>query len=211
MRTPAVWAGGVELSMGAKDMKQCGIILAVGFVFFMGSAMIQEWEVFSSYLKKDSDGSSTTITAGREQLEQEITTTIKRFLTIMCHVYTSNGDARFLERLPSSPEVSRELSLDVDYLARNHRRLQPKLMQCTPVHFSWVSPERVEVTTKEYWIFQTFVKDQPEMAEPIRSQVCQAVYRMEKSPDSWLVREWDPQDLPAGETPTEPPPDSAAQ
>ena len=169
-------------------MKRLLMIIVVGTISFLAIAMIQEWEVFAeSFLgfRQDS-GAEVEDNDRREAID-----TVHRYLVLMRHLYSTNGDARFLERLPATTEVTEELMADVLYLRHNGRYQEPILQGFEALAVFPLARGRLEVRTKEYWTVQSrFLADGTE-ADPIRSEVFFTKYRLERDASNWRVTAWE--------------------
>jgi hypothetical protein len=169
-------------------MKRLLVILGVGTVSFLAIAMVQEWEVFAeSFLGVRRDGGVEV----EENDRQAAIDTVRRYLVLMRHLYSTNGDVRFLERLPATTGVTEELMADILYLRRNGRYQEPILQGFNALAVIPLARGRLEVRTKEYWtVHSRFLADGTE-ADPIRSEVLFTKYRLERDASSWRVTAWE--------------------
>lgn len=182
-------------------MKRLLQILLVAWVVFMGVAMAQEWRFFAEAWFGDGDAAGALAEAER----REAADTVVRMLSLMRHLYRSGGDPRFAERMPASPGLLDELRADVDYLARNHRIQDPELENLVVLAVERLDPqggERLEVRTRERWVFRVLWAADGAAAEPPRRRTVEARYVLVPSGTGWRVEGWQPiVDEPAVEVP----------
>ena len=98
-------------------MKQLLGILAASAVFFIAIAMMQEWQVFATAWFGYQPEVPTLSEADRKDAENALSL----YLSLTSHLFRSNGDQRFLERIPAAPRVTDELMAEVLYLQHNGR------------------------------------------------------------------------------------------
>jgi len=160
-----------------------------GALAFVVIAVVQERDVFLAAVT----GTPPAAAAGSslDPAEREAAAqTVRTYLSLLTHFYRSNGDPRFVERMPASPEVVDELRRDVAYLRHNHRTQEPQLARLDVVEVTPLGPDDLEVETREYWIVPIHIdgsKDPPDQ----RSSVVPARYRLTRDPLGWSVAAWD--------------------
>jgi len=162
-------------------------IVLIGFAVFMVLAIAQEWEFFSSAWFGESEAPVSVDPADREQAAD----TVREMLTLMRHFYSSGGDPRFAERMPASDGIREEISKDVDYLRRNHRIQDPRLMRLEIVSVEPVDTDRFEVRTREFWqVHFVSIADGEPSDEPIW-QVNGGRYLTQRGSFGWSVESWE--------------------
>ena len=162
-------------------------IILGALVAFMALAITQQWGYFSSVWFGEvaespqiSDGDLVAATDA-----------VREILVLLEHFYGTGGDPRFAERIPVSPQILRDLQADIQYLRHNRRRQEPRLQGLEIVDASPAGPDRVTVTTKEYWIHRIFWLDEGgDEAEPPHSQVITGTYHMRKQSQGWWLDRW---------------------
>ena len=123
----------------------------------------------------------------REQAEKSL----RHYLTLTGHLYRSDGDPRFLERMLASQQVTDDLMADIVYLRRNGRYQEPTMQGLEIVEVQLASPGKVEVQTLEYWVIRTRSLADGAETDPVRSDVLRARYLMSKENTGWIVQMWE--------------------
>lgn len=177
-------------------------IVLWGTLAFIAVAVVQERQVFLSALGLAAEPADVMEDAD----EQRLVDTVRSFLSVMSHCYASGGDPRFLERLPAAPEVAAEIRRELVYLEHNRRRQAPVLMRLEVVAVEPRGEGRAIVRTREYWVVRTELLGGGGEAEPARSMIVGAEYRLVRSGTTWQVIGWEPEEPggpapPAGEGP----------
>lgn len=174
-------------------MKPLVKILVGGFVVFMVLAIADEWSFFSAAWFGRPDSAERAL--GEEEGRAAVGA-LRAFLAVMSHLYASDGDPRFAERIPASPDVVGEMMADIVYLRHNGRYQEMTLHGLEVLEVAPVSSDRVEARTKEYWTIRTrFLADGSE-ADPPRASILFARYRLDLEGASWKVQAWDFDDPP---------------
>ena len=169
-------------------------ILLAGTLIFMVLAIGQEWEFFStSWLGNDEKTVEMT-----DEDRQEAVDSVYLMLNLMRHLYSSDGDPRFADRMPVSEAVLREMLDDVEYLVKNQRRQDPELMRLEIRSVEPVDERRVQVHTRELWIMRLSWLTGTGESEPPHSQVLYGKYLVMRGSQGWQVEAWD-FDEPVGE------------
>lgn len=166
-------------------MRRLLVIVGAGVAAFMVVAMMQEWQLFATAWLGASPAAgagAVARTAATERAEAAVET----WLAMMRHLYASGGDRRFGERAPASDEVVAEVLGEVAYLRRQGRRQTMELLRLETLRAEAVSPERVRVVTKEYWVIHTQRLDGGEL-DPPRAVVVEAEYAVEERQRTWVV------------------------
>ena len=168
-------------------MKALLSILLVSAVIFIGIAMAQEWQVFASAWF----GYRPEVPPISETDQKESAESLRHYLTLTGHLYRSNGDTRFLERLPAAPRVTDELMADIVYLRHNGRYQEPSLERLECDEFRLLAPESIEIVTREFWIIRTRSLVDGKETDPVLSGIIRARYRMAKEASGWKVQAWE--------------------
>jgi hypothetical protein len=162
-------------------------ILLISFVVFLVLAMAQEHRVFLGALGL-SRSIQPEIDEGRQSAAEQ---TLRQYLALVRHLYESNGDRRFAERLPAAPAVIDELMSDIVYLRHNGRLQEPRLINLEITDLREVSASNFELKTLEYWTVRTFFLESGEPSDTARAQVISARYRVEDTRGTWRVAAWE--------------------
>lgn len=180
-------------------MKALAKILAGGFAVFMVLAIADEWSFFSTawFGKPASAGPAVD-----EQQQQAAVGSLRSYLALVSHLYASDGDRRFAERIPASPGVVGEMMADIVYLRHNGRYQELVLHGLEVLDVAPLAADRVEVRTKEYWTIRTLFLADDTLADPPRGQIAFARYGLEREAAGWRVVAWELDVPPA---PPEPP------
>ena len=91
-------------------------IVVGGTVLFLGLAILQEWDYFSSSWFGGSPPAPFSLS---ETDRKAASDTVYELLRLTEHYYGTAGDSRFADRMPASEAVLDAMQADVDYLARN--------------------------------------------------------------------------------------------
>lgn len=165
------------------------IVLGAVLLFIAGS-MLEERDTFSgSWFSKPVQDH------GPKADRRDAANAVYLFRSVSTHLYASGGDARFAERLPATQQVVEELRADIDYVRKNGRVETPKLVRIEFVTSDVTEATRAEVTTREFWVTQHHWPNGAE-ADPPRSDIAYARYRLNKDGTRWIVNAWDPVDAP---------------
>lgn len=167
-------------------MKRLLQILGAGFVVFMVLAIGQEWEFFASAWFGKAEPEMELSEEDREGAIDAVRLTLE----LSRHLYSSDGDPRFAERMPASERVVEALMKDVDYLANNHRRQDNRLQGVEIVGARALDAERAEVRTREYWIIGLQWLDGSVAAKPV-GQLVHARYLVSRGAQGWRVEAWE--------------------
>lgn len=169
-------------------------VLLWGFAAFMVLTIGQEWEFFStSWL-----GRSTPPPALSDAQKKGAVDAVFVYLKMTSHLYGSQGDPRFAERIAAAPPVTQETLADVAYLRRNGRVQDPVLLRMEALAVDPLGQGAL-VKTKEFWITRTFGVGSDEELGPARSEIVFAKYRLEPDGPGWRVMAWDFYEPPPGE------------
>lgn len=162
-------------------------ILLGGFAVFMVLSIAQEWEFFSSAWFGEDDAP----VAVREVDRDEASDAVRQMLTLMRHFYSSGGDPRFAERMQVADGIREEISKDVEYLRRNHRVQDPRLMRLEIVSVELAGADLFEVRTREFWqVHFLSVVDRQPSDEPVW-QVNRGRYLTRRGSLGWIVESWE--------------------
>ena len=162
-------------------------IVAGGFVVFMALAVGQEWDYFrSAWFGVEPETSEISDDDLRSAVES-----VRGTLVMMRHLYTSGGDSRFVERMPASEAMVREMLDDIRYLHRNRRVQDPTLRSVDVREAVAIDGDHVEVHTRELWEIRTTWLDDGAPSDPPRIEVVHGLYRVLRSPSGWRVQSWD--------------------
>jgi hypothetical protein len=175
-------------------------ILLGGFAVFMVLAMAREWQVFSSAWFGGEPAAVQTTEADRKAASDAVHQT----LTLMEHLYTSKGDARFAERIPASRSVVDEILADIDYLARNHRRQEMDLRRLEIASVDALSEDALEIRTREYWNYRVIFLVGAQEPGPVSHQLTRGRYLVARSNKGWRVARWELDDSAADAGPDGP-------
>jgi len=162
-------------------------ILAAGLVAFMAIAMAQEWETFASAWFGDGAAASRLDEPERKAAADAV----HLVLNLLGHLYASDGDPRFADRIPAAQGIVDEALADIDYLKRNHRRQEPELLRMEVTGVEELGPERVEISTVEYWVVRTVWITGEGPSDPPRAQVVRARYLVVRGGQGWRVEGWE--------------------
>lgn len=162
-------------------------ILAAAAVFFIAVGMVQEWQVFASAWFGHQDEVPTLSPVEREETENAL----RHYLTLGGHLYRSNGDTRFLERLPATPRVTDQLMADIVYLRHNGRYQEPTMERLEVKLTRLLGPGSVEIHTREFWVIRTRNLADGTETDPVRSEVINVNYLLSKENTGWIVQAWE--------------------
>lgn len=162
-------------------------ILLAGFAVFMVLSISQEWEFFSSAWFGKNEATVTVTDADRETAAD----TVRQMLSLMRHFYSSGGDPRFAERMQVSDGIREEISKDVEYLRRNNRIQDPRMMRLEIVSVDPTGTDLFEVRTREFWqIHFLSVVDGEPSDEPVW-QINHGRYLTRRGGFGWSVESWE--------------------
>lgn len=162
-------------------------ILAFAAVFFIAVAMVQQWQVFASAWF----GYQPEVPALSSVEREETETALRHYLTLSGHLYRSDGDERFLERMPAAPRVTEALMADIVYLRHNGRYQEPTMEGLEIEETRLLSPGSVKIQTREFWVIRTRSLADGTETDPVRSEVTRARYLMSKENTGWIVQAWE--------------------
>ena len=169
-------------------MKDLVKILIIGLLVFMALALVQERQVFlSTWFGGDVQPAPEVAEDDRRAAED----TVSNMLSMMRHLYSSDGDPRFAERMPAGQVVIDELMEDITYLRRNHRRQDPRLMRLVVDEVTVAGSGRLRVRTTEHWVIRILWIDGNTEAERPHSMIVHGVYRLARDTAGWKVMWWD--------------------
>ncbi len=171
-------------------------ILALGAAAFISLATAQEWDYFSTAWF----GETRLAPILTEAQRVEIGKTIFLYLELSSHLYGSQGDTRFAERIPAEPWVVRETQEDIAYLKRNRRVQDSKLVRVSVLGIELTTPSQSVARTREYWVTRTFVAGTDRESDPVRSDVVRIKYQLEHRGTGWRITGWNFDD--SGDLPT---------
>lgn len=169
-------------------MKRFLLIVVGAALLFIAGAMTEEWEVFAgSWFTPPAAASPVSDEEKGKALE-----TLRQYVTLSAHLYGTVGDPRFADRIPASPEIIEEISSEIAYL-RNHRLVEDRVLQrATPLEVQAAGNDRLEVTTREYWIVRRYRLGSSE-PEWVESHVAVNQYRLLRDQfGRWNVVGWEP-------------------
>ena len=168
-------------------MRQLATIVSLGTVVFIAVAMAQEWEVFSPWLgiqRRSPEQRSPS-----PELERQAGETVRAFLDRLGDFYRSGGDRSVAAALPASPEVVEDLARDVDFLGRQGKREELRLLQLE-ILSTKVGPEDfAELSTRERWEVRILDARGGAVA-PTAEQVLHCSYQLARAGAEWNVRAW---------------------
>jgi len=162
-------------------------ILLGGLVVFIALAIVQEWDYFA----KSWFGRSNAAVRPTPEASDAAAETVRKTLVLMRHLYQSDGDPRFVERMPLSDALRDELMADIAYLKRNHRRQDPVLQKLEIASVDPLGRDRFEVRTREFWQikFLSLVDGRP--SDEPRWQILHGRYLTVRAGAGWRVESWD--------------------
>ena len=163
-------------------------LLGWGLVVFMGLAIAQEWEVFDEAWF----GAPPAAPPLPEAERRAASDTAHQLLRLMEHAYGSEGDTRFMERMPASPRVLEELRADVDYLRQNRRRQELSLERLDVTGIEEQGPDRVEIETREMWRVGFARSGGDGSGLRGHARLVYGRYRLARGRRGWQVEGWDP-------------------
>lgn len=165
-------------------MKRLLLILLGAAVIFIGVAMIQQWQVFASAWFGYVPDTPTLSAEDRQEAE----TALRNYLTLTGHLYRSNGDPRFLERLPAAQRVTDEVMADIIYLRHNGRYQEPTMERTEIEDARLLGPGSVEIRTREFWVIRTRSLADGMETDPVRSDVINVRYLLSKEHSGWILQ-----------------------
>lgn len=163
-------------------------ILLGGFVVFMVLAIAQEWAFFSEAWF---GAPASAEPAVDEEQQRAAAGALRSHLALVSHLYSSDGDRRFAERIPASPDVVGEMMADIVYLRHNGRYQEMAMHGLEVLDVVPLSSDRVEIRTKEYWTVRSLFLADDSQADPPRAQIVFARYRLQREVAGWRVEAWD--------------------
>lgn len=169
-------------------MKALLQVLGGAFAVFLAAAFIQEWEVFGPWILGRASGDPAE-PAARAAAAQDAEDAVRSFVAIVRHLHATEGDPRFAERVPASREVVAEALGEIGFLRARAQRLEPELLKLDVVRTDAVAADRVEVRTREYWVFRLF-GPRGELA-PARSAIVHGRYLVRLDGATWRVDGWE--------------------
>lgn len=172
-------------------LKPLARILAGALGVFLALAIVQESDVFlRPWFQPRRE---PTLDAAAQKGAADA---VGLYLQLTVHLYRSDGDRRFAERMPAAVPLVEETLADIRDLAALGLRRDPNLVRLEIGEITAVAPDRALVRTREFWVTRTLAADGSEAERP-RSQVLFATYRVARDGPRWRVDGWDPDDPPA--------------
>jgi hypothetical protein len=171
-------------------------IVGVGVAVFMALAITQEWPYFSATWFGSAGSTPPPLD---EEQQRAAVGGLRSYLALMSHLYASDGDQRFAERMPASPEVVGEMMADIVYLRHSGRYQELILHGLEVLEVTPLSSDQVEIRTKEHWTIRTLSLGDDSEADPARGQIVFTKYRLELAVATWQVVAWQRMQLPAEE------------
>lgn len=164
-------------------------ILGGGFAIFLALSMVQEWDVFRPWLL----GEKTETRAPRADDGQRraAEAAVRELLSMASHYYASGNDPRFLERMPARGVVVEEMRADAEYLLRNGRVQQMKLLELTVLNVEALGEKRARVRTQEKWQIRTVSAEGTGEGDPALETTLECRYSVALSGRTWQVLDWD--------------------
>jgi hypothetical protein len=162
-------------------------ILLAGFVAFMGLAIAQEWEMFSSAWFGEPEPRVTMT----DEENKAVSDTVHLTLSLMRHLYLSGGDPRFAERIPAAQGIVEEVLADVKYLARNRRVQDTELIRLDVLAVDPLAEGRAEVRTRERWQVRVRWAHGGGEAAPPRLHELHGRYLVVLGGKGWRVEGWE--------------------
>lgn len=176
-------------------------IVGFGFLVFLALSMAQEWEVFRPWLLGEkAETRSVAADAGQRQAAEAA---VRELLTMTSHYYASRNDPRFLERMPARGWVVDEMRADVEYLLRNGRVQEMKLLELGVLGVEPRGEKRAQVRTRERWRVRTVSAEGTGEGDPARESALECRYSVVQTGRAWQVVDWDAA-LAAAELPSAP-------
>lgn len=172
-------------------------ILGLGFLVFLALAMTQEWEVFRPWLFGEKAPAQAP--AAGADARQAAEAAVREFLSMASHYYASRNDPRFLERMPARGVVVEEMRADAEYLLRNGRVQQMKLLELAVLNVEALGEKRARVRTREKWQIRTVSAEGTGEGDPALETTLECRYSVALSGRAWQVLDWDVALFPAGE------------
>lgn len=162
-------------------------IVLGAFALFMILSIAQEWEFFSSAWFGEDDPPAPVTEEDRETAAD----TVRQMLTLMRHFYSSGGDPRFTERMLVSDGIRDEITKDVEYLRRNRRVQDPRMMRLEVLAVEFVGTDLFEVSTREFWQVHFFSAVDGEPSDEPVWQVSRGRYLTRRGSFGWSVESWE--------------------
>jgi hypothetical protein len=178
------------------DVKTFMKIVLGALALFMALSITQEWRVFFA-------GQDHTSFPRDLEKERQVEQTVREFVTLSRHLYQSANNLKFIEkfieRLPASEKVSRELQTDLAYITRNGRTQKWHLAKLEVLAMEQVNPEFYSVLTKEFWIVRTKRLSDGADFGPVLSFIVHARYELAYENLKWQISSWGVVDPPVEE------------
>lgn len=172
-------------------MKAFLAIVAASALVFIALGMVEERDVFARNWFRPPAAPQTN-----DARKDEVVDAVRMVRALASHLYASDGDARFAERLPASQALVDELRGDVRYVRNNGRIESPQLVRMDVRNVS-VHGDTAEVETREYWITSYAWASGGGRSDATRSDIIAARYRLAREGSKWIVTAWDPIDAEA--------------
>jgi hypothetical protein len=169
-------------------LKNLAKIVLAGLVCFIVISIGQEWDYFSSRWFDSAGDPEPALDRADEDLAFAA---VRQTLALMAHLYTSDGDARFAERMPVTTEIMDEIQSDITYLRKYRRVQEPRLQKLELLGSGPAGADRLELRTREFWIHRTFWLDGIGESDPPRSVILHARYRLLRDNRRWRIVAWD--------------------
>jgi hypothetical protein len=164
-------------------------ILGFGFLVFLALSMTQEWEVFRPWLLGEHASAKAGEAGAAERLAAE--SAVRELLSMASHYYSSRNDPRFLERMPARGWVVDEMRADVEYLLRNGRVQEMKLLELEVLNVELRGERRAQVRTRERWRIRTVSAEGTGEGDPARESALECRYSVAQTGRAWQVVDWD--------------------
>lgn len=165
-------------------------IVAGAAVVFQLTAIAQEWPLFAAAWLGTGAGAPQRAGLSPEA-RRGAEEAVRQFNALSLHVYATQGDPRFTERLPAGPEVVQELLADIAYLQHGGLSQRAGLVHLQVEAVQAVGERAALVDTREYWVVSIARAQDGHPVEPRRSFVVDARYRVRLEGQSWRVEGWD--------------------
>lgn len=162
-------------------------ILGPGLVAFIAIAMAQEWRLFASAWF----GWQQTAPEMSEEDRRGAHEAVYRTLAVMAHLYSTEGDERFAERIPAGRAVVDEILADVAFVTSRGRVQVPELLRLEIAAVDPLRPGAAEVSTREYWRIRFVRLDGSGRSDPTREQYLEGRYLVVRGARGWEVEGWE--------------------
>lgn len=168
-------------------MKNLIKILLGGFAVFMILAVAQRWEYFSTSWFGEAEEAPVLSPAQ----SKEAVAAVRALLSSSGHLLASGGDERFADRLQAGEALRSEILADAAYLRHNRLSQVSTLVRFQVLETTPLSPERLQVTSREFWVHRLHAAGDDRQVQPTLSQIVQGTYVVGYQGGSWHVLAWD--------------------